>query len=86
VISFVASNEGPAGTPPQALQHGVFAFGVLNALGRSSRGRALSLREFQTALIDEVLYRSNREQQVGCFVPRSGDGKNLILSQPFMKP
>jgi hypothetical protein len=82
VIIFVASKEGPSGRPSAAQQNGLFALGVLNSLQRSNRGAAFTLEQFRTTVIDEVLNLSNREQQVGCYVPR---GMEDLLRKPFIK-
>jgi WD40 repeat protein len=81
VITFVASKEGPSGEPAAVFQHGLFALGMLNAFQRANRDASLTLEQFRTAVVEEVLNLSNRQQEVGCYIP-----KGVLPWTPFVKP
>ena len=77
VITFIASKEGPSGLFPQQ-RHGYFAFGLLHAFeaggaagGRRNRNEPYNLGQFKTAVVQQVLTFSSRQQEVGCYTPLS---------------
>jgi WD40 repeat protein len=88
VISFVASKEGPAGTPSALLRHGLFALGILKATEGAGAAAAvgdhhasLTLDQFHAAIVEEVRRLSNRQQEAGGYFP-----KGVLPWTPFVRP
>jgi len=87
VITFIAAKEGPSGLDVRS-NHGIFAAGLLNAFeaagavgARQDRTAALSLAQFKAAVEEQVLYLSDRQQVVGCYLPRTVSPRTT-----FVKP
>lgn len=77
VITFVASKEGPSGVI-RAQRNGIFAIGVTQAFRgsdlagvRKDRAGAYTLDQFRTAVENEVLNLSGRQQRAACYLPRA---------------
>ena len=72
VTTFVASKEGASGVDVTA-EHGLFALGLLRAFqaNQNPHAAAYSLEQFKTAVVQEVLNLSSRQQEVGCYIPRA---------------